>query len=238
MGGWFDFPGRQLVGGFPLVAGETVLDIGCGEGAFAAFCAEMGARVLLADVDAGELRQARARVRATGHAPLALLTDGCPLPLPDACVDTVIAMEVLEHVPDPDLFLRELVRVARPGARFLITVPAEAAEQVQRALAPEPYFRPPNHVRVFTAAGLEELAVGAGLVVERRLAYGFYWALWWAFFWTCRQDVLDPPHPILRSWAETWRLVLASPDGPRIKAALDAQMPKSQGLIARKSPSR
>jgi SAM-dependent methyltransferase len=49
---------------------------------------------------------------------LLLRKDGT-IPFPDAYFDTVTTVMVLEHVADPDLFLREVTRVLRPGGRFI-----------------------------------------------------------------------------------------------------------------------
>ncbi len=46
------------------------------------------------------------------------------LPYEDASFDLILATDVLEHLPDDALALRELRRVAAPGATILCTVPA------------------------------------------------------------------------------------------------------------------
>lgn len=51
------------------------------------------------------------------------LWDGCIMPFEDASFDVVISTEVLEHVPDPDLYLMEVKRVLKPGGMFFFTVP-------------------------------------------------------------------------------------------------------------------
>ena len=45
------------------------------------------------------------------------------LPLDDASVDTAAAIEVIEHLENPRAFMRELVRVTRPGGWIAITTP-------------------------------------------------------------------------------------------------------------------
>jgi len=45
------------------------------------------------------------------------------LPFRDRCCDTVLAVEVLEHVRDPQRCLAEFARVLAPGGRLLVTVP-------------------------------------------------------------------------------------------------------------------
>jgi len=49
--------------------------------------------------------------------------DGVRLPFPDHWADSVLISQVLEHVFEPDSFLREVYRIAKPGAKVLMTVP-------------------------------------------------------------------------------------------------------------------
>lgn len=235
LSGWFRHETGELFEGFMINPEDSILDIGCGDGPFAHFCAERGAEVIFADIDAAKVAAVGEMLKhSKARAILPLVTDAKPIPLADNRVSKVIAMEVLEHVEDPRDFMRELVRVAKPGCLFLLTVPDPVGENVQRTLAPPSYFEPPNHIRVFERTDFERLVVDAGLVIERRTSYGFYWSLWWFFFWACKQDLSPPWHPLLQSWTQTWNLLLSTPDGPRIKRALDDAMPKSQAIIARK----
>lgn len=235
LSGWFHRDSGELFEGFPINAEDTVLDIGCGDGPFAQFCAERGAEVIFADIDAVKVAAVEAMLKQSpARAVLPLVTDANPIPLPDGRANKIIAMEVLEHVADPAQFMAELVRVARPGAQFLLTVPDPLGESVQKKLAPAAYFEAPNHIRVFQRDEFEQLILDAGLIIERRADYGFYWSIWWFMFWACKQDLSPPWHPLLDSWTHTWNMLLSMPDGPRIKKALDEAMPKSQAIIARK----
>ena len=45
------------------------------------------------------------------------------LPLDDASVDAAAAIEVIEHLENPRAFVRELVRVTRPGGWVVVTTP-------------------------------------------------------------------------------------------------------------------
>ncbi|OQR32098.1 SAM-dependent methyltransferase [Pseudomonas sp. T] len=235
LSGWFHQETDELFEGFPISADDSVLDIGCGDGPFVQFCAQRGAEVIFADIDTDKVAGVeRALQGSNARAMLPLVTDANPIPLPDARVDKVVAMEVLEHVEDPAQFMSELVRVGKPGALYLITVPDPLGESVQKELAPPAYFEHPNHIRVFEREAFEQLIRDSGLVIERQAHYGFYWSVWWFFFWACKQDLSPPWHPLLDSWTRTWNMMLATEEGPRIKKALDNAMPKSQAIIARK----
>jgi 2-polyprenyl-6-hydroxyphenyl methylase/3-demethylubiquinone-9 3-methyltransferase len=102
-------------------AGERVLDVGCGEGSFAAELARAGAHVVGIDVAEEPLRRARAR-----HPELDLrLVDGeGPWDLADASFDAVWAGEVIEHVADTAAWLSEARRVLRSGGSLLVSTPA------------------------------------------------------------------------------------------------------------------
>jgi SAM-dependent methyltransferase len=52
-----------------------------------------------------------------------LFADAAALPLPDACIDVVVMLEVLEHLFLPGKALHEIARVLRPGGRLLLSVP-------------------------------------------------------------------------------------------------------------------
>lgn len=235
LSGWFCEESQELLRGFKVTAADTVLDIGCGDAPFISFCARQGAEVVFADIDPQKVAAVeRALQGSNARAKRPLVTDGNPLQLPDGSMTKIVAMEVLEHVDDPAQFVGELVRVGKPGAQYLITVPDARSERVQKNLAHESYFQKPNHIRIFEREEFERLLTDAGLIIERRTYYGFFWAVWWAFFWVCKQDLQDPWHPLLDSWGRTWACLLRQPGGPKIKAVLDDFMPKSQAIIARK----
>lgn len=98
---------------------RPVLDIGCGDGLFAAlsFDEPLDAGI---DPDARIIREARER---GAHRFLAVAS-ATALPFRDGFFQTVVANCVIEHIEDLDATLREIRRVLAPSGRFLFGVPS------------------------------------------------------------------------------------------------------------------
>ena len=90
-----------------LPDGGRVLDYGCADVPYRHFFPRAG------DYVAADLP-------GNPHATAVIAPDGT-LPLSDDSVDAVISTQVLEHVADPALYLRECHRVLRPGGRMLLS---------------------------------------------------------------------------------------------------------------------
>jgi SAM-dependent methyltransferase len=81
---------------------------------------------------------------------------GCKLPFESNSFDVIVSFQVIEHVQLLEEALSELIRVAKPGARFLLTLPL---------LWPE--HEVPADFRRFTRWGIEKLLLEVGLVVNQ-----------------------------------------------------------------------
>lgn len=247
MGGWFQNSSDELFRGFSIAADDVVLDLGCGHGGSTLFCARRGAHVIFTDSDMAKVEALREKIRETpARQAQGIVSDSLPLPLADNLASKVVVVEVLEHVEQPLAILQELVRVGRPGAQYFISVPDQASEELQRAVAPSLHFESPNHIQVFSREAFAELVESAGLIIESRDYYGFYWTLWMLLFWGTKQaeghvfsgathDQIEAPfHPLLDKWATLWHETINLPGGEKIRQALDQALPKSQIILARK----
>ncbi len=56
------------------------------------------------------------------------------LDFPDASFDNVSMIAVIEHLEEPGRILDEIVRVLKPGGRFIVTTPLEKGEWIMRLL--------------------------------------------------------------------------------------------------------
>jgi SAM-dependent methyltransferase len=96
--------------------GAVVADVGGGPGFTAEALRERGATAFTVDPERGELA-------LHGRTPVdAVVGDGLALPFGDGTLDVCCSLNAIEHVPDPWAFLRETVRVVRPGGLVFIGV--------------------------------------------------------------------------------------------------------------------
>jgi malonyl-CoA O-methyltransferase len=102
------------------VQGLSVLDMGCGTGRHALWCAEQGANVTAADFSAGMLAAAREKPFADRVNFLQLDLHE-RLPFANAQFDAVVSGLVLEHIRDLGLFFGEARRVLKDQGRAVIS---------------------------------------------------------------------------------------------------------------------
>lgn len=88
-----------------------------------------------------------------------IFADASRLPLPDASIDTVLLLEVLEHLHQPAQALSEIARVLRPGGQLLLTVPFLY-----------PVHDAPHDYQRYTCHGLTREMEAVGLVAAKPTA--------------------------------------------------------------------
>jgi SAM-dependent methyltransferase len=93
-------------------------------------------------------------VPPAGQGAVDVYASGLSMPFGDCVFDTVLSTEVLEHVPEPGLLIREAYRVLRPGGCLVLTTPQTWGLHH----VPFDFYR-------FTPFGLEYLAVKNGFRV-------------------------------------------------------------------------
>ena len=227
---------------FPITPGERLLDLGCGAGRHAFEAYRRGARVVAADLDAGELAGVSGMLGAMaleGEAgppasAAALRTDGTRLPFATGSFDKVIAAETLEHVPDDQRMMDEVARVLRPGGVAAVTVPSWLPERVCWALSREYHEVPGGHVRIYTRAELAGKLARAGLVVTGgHHAHGLHAPYWWL---KCAVGPTNNDHPLVRAYHRllVWDIVDHPPVTRITERVLNPVLGKSLVVYARK----
>ncbi|TVQ33829.1 MAG: bifunctional 2-polyprenyl-6-hydroxyphenol methylase/3-demethylubiquinol 3-O-methyltransferase UbiG [Geminicoccaceae bacterium] len=112
--------GRVPPEGLPL-AGQTVLDVGCGGGLLAEPLARLGGTVTGIDLVAGALHTARRHAAEEGLEIAYRLEPAEALAAAGERFDLVVASEVIEHVEEPTGFVATLGALTAPGGLLVIT---------------------------------------------------------------------------------------------------------------------
>ncbi|GAC1438069.1 MAG: hypothetical protein NVSMB51_13320 [Solirubrobacteraceae bacterium] len=169
---------RRLMGGFESTLDElfaraqphSLLDIGCGEGVLThRWACELGSqkRVVGIDLDDAEL-QAHWRERTAPNLEYRVMRAE-NLPFADSEFDLATAIEVLEHVPDPEHTVAEMARCA--ARHLLVSVPREPLWRALN-LARGAYIRElgntPGHLNHWSKRSFTALLARHGTVVEAR----------------------------------------------------------------------
>lgn len=142
-------------------AGATVLDVGCGYGAYGRALADEGPMCFGCDINFEHLRQASKNG-------LPVTAVGAALPFADRSFDSVLLFEVIEHVSDFKALLAEAFRVARHNV--LVTVPnSEDVGVMQANDVTYGHMLSSDHVNFFDAESLRDLlgSYAARVTVER-----------------------------------------------------------------------
>lgn len=148
---------------------DWVLDVGCGSAWVAGELCPKGKAVISFDISFENPSKARKQYPFDNH--FALVGDAFNIPLADNSTDTIIASEIIEHVPEPRAFLAELYRVLAPGGKIIVTTPYN--EKIIYSLCihcnrPTPIHA---HLHSFTEKGI--LSLTSGLENRKVSAKGF-----------------------------------------------------------------
>jgi 2-polyprenyl-3-methyl-5-hydroxy-6-metoxy-1,4-benzoquinol methylase len=143
--------------------GGVVLDVGCGVGRLrdhlaGRFERYVGADVIRFDDFPGDAEFCAVNLDAQG------------VELPDGSADVVVAAETIEHVENPRAFVRELVRLARPGGWVVITTPNQLSLLSKLTLVVKNQFNAfqdgcyPAHLTALLETDLRRIAAECGLI--------------------------------------------------------------------------
>lgn len=166
-----------------------LLDIGCGVGFFMENLEKNGSKMELHGVDFSEYNLKKAK-QTSKKFKLKQCNIEEGIPYKDGFFDTVYAAELIEHLVDPDYFLKECNRLLKPGGTILVTTPNLCAwyNRILVLFGIQPLFYetstvnprtgagplkflkqgkiPVGHIRIFTIRAMKDLLESQGFEVE------------------------------------------------------------------------
>jgi len=126
----------------PFISGN-LLELGCGEGRGVELLAPKASSYTAIDKISSIIEKLSSKFPEynfeAGSFP--------PFPYEDNTFDTIVTFQVIEHIKNDHLFLKEINRVLKPGGLALITTP-----NIKMTLSRNPW-----HIREYTADQLENL---------------------------------------------------------------------------------
>ena len=164
----------------------SILENGCGVGMYVENLSPLGGRVFGLEYDFDRACEAGAR------SPGIVNAAGEKLPYPSSTFDLILSHEVLEHVQDDALAVREMVRVMDVGGRIVLFVPNRGYPFETHGIYWRGKYHFGNipfvnwlprrwrdqlapHVRVYSAGDLEKLFAGLPVrLIERTVIFGAY----------------------------------------------------------------
>ncbi len=117
---------------------RTALELGCGTGFFLLNLKQAGVleEGYVTDLSPGMVEVAQRNAESLGFTVHGRVADAESIPYPDASFDLVVGHAVLHHIPDVELALREVLRVLKPGGRFVFAgEPTRYGDLVARRLS-------------------------------------------------------------------------------------------------------
>lgn len=154
--------GRRGTMGLSGTLRGSLLDFGCGDGAFLRHMHSLGWTITGVERDPRAAEVARAALGSELiHESLAEARAAQP-----EGYDVVTLSHVIEHLLDPIEILAECATCLRPGGRLVVATPNSASRGHRRFGRSWLHLDPPRHIQLFNASTLTELARRAGLRVE------------------------------------------------------------------------
>jgi SAM-dependent methyltransferase len=162
-----------------LTPGSKVLDVGCGEGGVLWFAQRKGLEPYGCDLAPSAVALVRQLI-GQDRVYLGTIED---LPIEPASFDAILALEVIEHLPSPQPFLRRAVSLLKPAGLLLVTTPnRHRFFAVGKRILGRPHSNtdyPPHHYTRWSAGTLRQHLIASHLheVQVGSLPYHFGGAL-------------------------------------------------------------
>ena len=142
---------------FRFRTGGRCLDVGASIGTAARAAQKLGFSVVAQEIDPVAVAQGRKLFKDISFVQ-GFLTQVPAHP----AFDLIHCAEVIEHVPDPAAFTAQLYDRLKPGGWLFLTTPDVGHSKRDEPLINWKSVKPPEHITLFTKAGLTALFTDAG----------------------------------------------------------------------------
>ena len=133
----------------PLVEGNNILDIGCGPGYFVDALTQKGFNATGIDIESKFIKFAKNNLSGNF-----LFANALKLPFKDKQFNTVFIRNVLEHIDNDLLAIKEALRV---GNRVVVIVPHKTPDNLTKRGVHFIHYQDHSHLRNYTHKSLSEL---------------------------------------------------------------------------------
>ncbi|MDA7796598.1 class I SAM-dependent methyltransferase [Gammaproteobacteria bacterium] len=180
-----------------LTAGAQILDVGCGEGRhiFGSLQAFEQAYCIGYDQDLPSLEVCKEGLaffqELNAGSTVFMQGSVYELPFADNSFDLIFCSEVLEHLDDYHLALKEIHRVLKTGGKFLPSVPSFWPEKICWSLSTDYQNMPGGHVRIFKKRQMISDITDHGFHFESSERFhGLHSGYWWlrCVFWSTQES--------------------------------------------------
>jgi ubiquinone/menaquinone biosynthesis C-methylase UbiE len=129
--------------------GQSILDAGAGETQYRKFCEHLVYTAQDFGEYSGEGNEGLQK-KEWDNSKLDIISDITSIPVDNNSYDNIICIEVFEHLPQPQLAIREFSRIIKPNGKLIITAPFASLTHFA------PYFFASGYSKYFYEKFLEE----------------------------------------------------------------------------------
>jgi SAM-dependent methyltransferase len=159
-----------------------ILEIGSGLGNISQLFVNDGTTITLSDISDAYVNELRTRFAGTNHCGIVKLDiASTELEANNSIYDTIIAINVIEHIENDEAVIRNMHRLLVSGGRIIILVPAYQLlfNKLDSGL---------GHFRRYTAARIVNTVQAHGFSVQRAFYFNFIGILGWSFSGILQQN--------------------------------------------------